>query len=254
MNSQQFKFSFHLYSHKIVFWLFVATFALQIFFWHKTEHLKPRLDIVPSVPSKYLVSALSLGDNEFLFRILATRLQNSGDVFAGFVALKNYDYLRIYEWMTMLDSLNDKSHFVPSLASYYYSQTQRREDTRYIINYLEEHSEKDIDANWWWLFQASYIAKVTLGDIDRAIELAQKMGQNNAPNAPLWSKQMAAFLYEEKGQSCMAFSVIKKLINESESGQRQIKSEEMDFMRHFINERLAKLKSQKFDPRKCKNL
>jgi hypothetical protein len=245
---------YHINSHKIFFWLFLFTFAFQIFFWKETEELKPSFDIVPPAPNQYLVSALSLGDNEFLFRALATRLQNSGDVFAGFVALKNYDYSRIYQWMKMLDGLNDKSHFVPSLATYYYAQTTNKPDTRYIIDYLDEHSIKDIDANWWWLFQAVYIATNSLKDMDRALDLAKKLAQNNAKNAPLWTKQMPAFIGEQMGDGCLAFGVVQKLINESENGTRQIKPEEMNFMRHFINDRLTKLKKQNFNPSKCRKI
>ncbi|MBP7710027.1 MAG: hypothetical protein KA100_03040 [Rickettsiales bacterium] len=242
---------FHLYSHKIFFWLFVATFACQLFFWKQTEHLKPRFDIVPPAPNQYLVSALSLGDKEFLFRILATRLQNSGDVFAGFLSLKDYDYARVHQWMTTLDTLNAKSNFVPAIAAYYYSQTQRAEDVHHVVDYLEEHSKKDIDANWWWLFQATYIAKKNMGDMNRALEIAYLLSKNNSPTAPFWTKQLPAFLHEEMGDGCMAFAVIESLIKESESGARQIKPEELNFMRHFINDRLAKLKKQKFDPRQC---
>jgi hypothetical protein len=60
-------------------------------------------------------------------------------------------------------------------------------------------------------------------------------------------------LHEEVGESCLAFEVIEKLIKESESGQRQISANEMNFMRHFINERLTKLSKQKFDPRQCRH-
>ncbi len=245
------KLLYHLYSHKIFFYLFLLAFICQIFFWKNTENIKPNFEIIPSPPNKYLVSALSLGDKEFLFRALATRLQNSGDVFAGFVALKKYDYNHVYQWMKMLDELNSKSNLVPSLASYYYAQTQKNEDTIYIVNYLDEHSSQDIDANWWWLFQATYIAKMNLGDMNRALDLAYKLSQNNAKNAPFWTKEMPAFIHEKMGDGCMAFQVISKLIQESESGIHQISPQEMNFMRHFINERLRKLKAQKFDPKKC---
>jgi hypothetical protein len=247
-----FRLFYHIYSHKIFFWLFIVTFVAQIFFWKQTENIKPSFEIIPPVPSQYLVSTLSLGDNEFLFRVLGTRLQNSGDVFAGFVALKNYDYSRLYQWMTMLDGLNPKSNFIPALAAYYYAQTQNKPDTRYIVDYLDQHSSRDIDNKWWWLFQGTYIAKNNLGDMNRALEMAEKLSSNNSPSAPFWTKQMPAFLYEEMGDGCMAFTVIEKLIKESESGERQISAQEMNFMRVFINQRLAKLQKQKFDPRKCK--
>jgi hypothetical protein len=242
---------YHLYSHKIFFWLFVFTFILQVGFWYKTEKIKPSFEIVPPAPSRYLVEAASFGDKEFLFRTLGLRLQNSGDVFAGFVALKNYDYSRIYQWLKTLDSLNEKSNFAPSLASYYYAQTQNKSDTRYVVDYLEERADRDIDQNWWWAFQAIYIAKNNLYDMPRALKLAEKLSQNNAKNAPLWTKEMPAFIYAEMGNNCMAFAVIEKLLQESQNGARQISVEEMNFMRYFINERLNKLKAQKFDPRKC---
>ena len=62
---------------------------------------------------------------------------------------------------------------------------------------------------------------------------------------------MPAFISEKKGDGCMAFKVIKNLMDESESGKRQISVEEMNFMRHFINNRLSKLKNQNFNPKKC---
>lgn len=247
------RFFYHLYSHKIFFWFFVAFFSLQLFFWHKTESIKPNFEIVPPAPSKYLISAASLGDKEFLFRIMATRLQNSGDVFAGFAALQRYDYSRIYQWLTALDTLNDQSHFAPSLAAYIYSQTQIDADTKYIVDYLEEHSVKDVDRNWWWIFQAIYIAKNRTHDTHRALELAYKLSENNAVKAPLWTKQMPAFIHEELGEGCMAFQVIEKIIQESESGVRKTNPEELNFMRDFIQSRLRKLQEGKFDPKKCKS-
>ncbi len=251
---QDFRFFFYLYSHKIFFWLFLTCFTLQICFWRHTENIKPKIDIVPPAPSKYLVAAASLGDKEFLFRVMAARLQNSGDVFAGFVALKEYDYSRIYGWLTALDQLNSKSNFAPSLAAYIYSQTQKSADTKYIVDYLDEHSSADIDRNWWWLFQAIYIAKNNLGDINRALELSYKLSNNNAQNAPLWTKQMPAFIHEEMGDGCMAFAIIQKILNEAESGVRKVDTDELNFMRHFIRDRLHKLKEGKFNPAQCRTV
>lgn len=244
------RFFFHLYSHKIFFWLFVLTFACQIFFWKATEKFHTTLEVIPPAPNEYLVSAMSLGDKEFLFRVLASRLQNSGDIFAGFVSLQNYDYLRLYQWMTAIDTLNKKSHILPTLASYYYSQTQNNEDNYHILKYIDEHSSENIDDNWWWLFQAIYISK-RIGDFDQALYFAEKLAENEAETAPFWTKQMPAFISEEMGDGCMAFNVISKLIAESESGERQITAKEMNFMRSFISHRLARLKEGKFDPRKC---
>ncbi len=245
------KIFYHTNSHKIFLWLFILSLCCQIFLWKKHQDFHASFDIVPPVPNRYLIEATSFGDHEFIFRILAMRLQNSGDVFAGFVSLKNYDYLRIYNWMKMLDGLNPSSNLIPALAANYYSQTTNYKDARYVVDYLEEHSKKNIDANWWWMFQATYIAKDVLNDLPRALELAQKLAKNNAVEAPFWTKELPAFISEKMGDGCLAFRTIKQLIDDSESGARKVSPEEMNFMRYFIRDRLSKLKKQKFDPRKC---
>ena len=247
----RFPLFFHKNSHKIFLYFFVAFFALQIFFWLKTENIKPQYNIVPNLPNSDVVKVLSAGDDEFLFRVLALRIQNSGDVFAGFIALKDYDYLKLYQWFLLLDSLNEKSNLVPSLASYYFSQSPNKSDVAYVERYLEEHSLKNVDANWWWLFQAIELARTNLQDNNLALKLAYKLSENNAKNAPLWTKQMPAFIHARRGEGCMAFAVIQKLIDENNAGVRQISVEEMNFMRYFIGERLAKLKNQGFNPKKC---
>jgi hypothetical protein len=251
MNYKNFSLLYHLNSHRLFFWLFIFAFSCQIIFWKKTENFHTPLEIVPPAPSGYFVSAASFGDKEFLFRTLGMRLQNSGDVFAGFLPLKKYDYSRIYQWMKALDHLNSKSTLIPALASYYYSQTTKYEDTRYVVDYLDEHSSVDIDDNWWWMMQATFIAKNSLKDYQRALELAEKLAQNNNNKAPLWTKEMPAFIKAEVGDNCLIFGAIARLIAENESGKRQISAEEMNFMRNFLNYRLEQLKKQKFDPRKC---
>lgn len=250
----KFNIFFHLNSHKIFFYLFLVAFIFQIFFWKFLEkNPQNNFEIVSNPPSKNTALVLSLGDKEFLFRALALRLQNSGDIFAGFVALKNYDYKKIYSWMKLLDELNYESNFTPSLASYYYSQTQNTKDSIYIINYLDEHASQNIDKKWWWMFQAVYVAKKNLKDEDLALKLAYKLSENNNPSAPLWTKQLPAFFNKDLGNDCLAFKIVKNLLEEVETGKRKSSVDDLNFMRHFISERLKNLKKQKFDPKKCQD-
>jgi hypothetical protein len=248
MNKEIF---YHLNSHRLFLYLFILAFVGQLIFANFSQKYRQNLEIIPKAPSKIAVKILSFGDSEFLFRILATRLQNSGDVFAGFASLKQYNYQEIYNWMKLLDELNNKSNLTPWLASYYYSQTPNFEDTRHIVKYLDEHSSLDINKNWWWLFQATFIAKDILKDLDLALNLAQKLAKNTNPQAPFWTRQMPAFILEKQGEGCLAFQVIQDLISQVESGEITIAPYEMAFMRHFIKERLQKLENQKFNPKKC---
>lgn len=245
---------YHLYGHKIFLYLFTLVFLTQIAFWLKTHEVRRNIGVVPEPPNQYLVNILSLGDKEFLFRVLGARLQNSGDVFAGFVPLKNYDYSKVYSWMKILDQLNSISNYIPSLASYYYSQTQNKKDNYHIVKYLDEHAARNVDGKWWWLFQATFIAKDDIKDLDLALDIANKLSNNEAKKAPLWTRQMPAFVYEEMGNECMAFRVIEKMMQENEAGGRKISVEEMDFMRTFIQRTFRKLKAKNFNPIKCKKI
>lgn len=250
---KNFRLFFHLYSHKIFLYLFIFTCAFQIVFWFKTESIKPKYDIVPNVPSPHFVKAVSLGDNEFLFRILAFQLQNAGDVYAGFTALKNYDYSRLYQWWNLLDELDAKSNLVPAMSVYYYSQTQNKPDAGYVVKYIDNRAEKNLNENWWWLFQTIYIATNVLNDNDLALKIANKIAKNTDPNAPIWTKQIPAFINARMGNDCLAFKIIQDMVDEDKKGIRKFTPEEVGFMKYFINQRLKNLQKNNFDPNKCKS-
>lgn len=227
---------------------------LQIIFWYKTESIKPNLGIVPEVPTLSTVKAFSFGDEEFYFRYKGFRIQNTGDTFGRFSPLKDYDYNKLSQWFYLLDSLDSKSNYIPSLAAYYYSLTQNKKDVIYIINYLNEHADKDPKNKWWWYYQAMYLANNVYGDKDLAIEMAKKLKENSPKNAPLWTKQMYAVLLSDEGKNCEAIKVISGILEEYEKDDKEksIKDNEINFMKFFIQQRMEELKKDKnFNPQDC---
>ncbi len=245
-----------IYEHLRHFFIviFILLFSLQFFFWLKAEKIKPDVNIVPKLPSAQAVAAFSFGDSQFYFRVNALRIENAGDSFGRFTPLKQYDYEELYKWFKLLDGLDSKSKYVPTLAANYYSQTQNKEDTRYVIQYLDEYASRDIDENWWWMFQAVYIANTTLKDNELALKLAYKLSENNNVRAPIWTKQFPAFIEAKMGEDCKAFIIINKILKDSEGRENEIPAKEMDFMRYFIKERLENLKKKNFDPSQCKEI
>lgn len=211
--------------------------AVQVSAWFYMKQYAPNLKIVPDVPSKLSVKAVALGDEQFYFRTLAFKLQNAGDTFGNFTALKDYNYNKLYHWFTLLDTLDSRSHFVPSLAGYYFSQTQNVPDTRYVVQYLDEHASRDMYNKWWWMGQAVYIANHKLKDQDLALELALKLANTPRDDIPLWVKQMPAFIYEQRGEEEQALAIIAHVLE----NQKEIDDGELNFMAHFITDRLEKL-------------
>ncbi len=246
--------TFHRYSYRIYLAVFLLLLAFQLIFWLQTEGIKPTDEVLPQPPNHYLAEALSLGDKQFLFRILTNRVAVSGNIFGGYISLREYDYQKLYNWLKLLDSLDPKSDSAAGLAGYYFSSTTKKENNLLLIKYLDEHSSSDLAKNWWWMYQATYIAQHNLKDLDLALKLANKVAHAEGEDVPLWIHQFPAFLYEKQGEACSSFKVIEKILKDNETGVRPISAKEAGFMRYFINHRLSKLQQQKFDPRKCKNL
>lgn len=218
-------------------------FLAQLVFWQHTHRILPDMAIVPEVPGKEVVKALSLGDEQFYFRYLALNLQNAGDTYGRFTPLKDYNYKKLSKWLYLLDSLDNMSDYLPSLATYYYSQTQNTPDVRYMVDYLYDYAKDRPEKKWWWLIQAIYLANHKLEDKDLALKIAQPL--LDAQGIPLWARHFSAFLYEQKGEMQDALYVIEHVLKGYE--KQTLSREDFNFMKYFVEERLKKAVPEYFD-------
>ena len=209
--------------------------AGQIAFWNDTRTIIPEMSIVADVPGERTVRALSFGDEEAFFRLLGLGLQNSGDTFGRFTPLYKYDYGKLYHWFRLLDGLNHESNFLAGMATYYFSQTQNPADVHYIVDYLEEFTAGRAKEKWWWVVQASYLANHKLNDESRALKLANQL--RGLQGIPVWAQQMAAFIYEKRGEYGEALAIIEEVIKNKDDYNLS----ELRFMSYFVRERLGKL-------------
>lgn len=216
--------------------VFVLFLGLQGAFWWETNDILPDMGIVPDVPGKDTVKAISLGDEQAFFRLLALRIQNAGDTFGRFTALYKYDFSKLYQWFRLLDSLDDESNYIPSMATYYFSQSQNKADVKYIVDYLQEHSLHRIPQKWWWTVQAVYLANHKLEDKELSLKIANHLiGQKDIP---IWAQQMPAFIHEQRGELGEALAIIQGILEDPD----QLKPGEFNFVKHFIDDRLGKMK------------
>jgi hypothetical protein len=229
----------------------VIVFIFQASFWYKTETIKPELGIVPDLPSKYSAEALSFGDKEFYFRTKGMRIQNAGDTFGRVTPLKNYDYEKLYNWFSFFDTINSKSNYIPSLASYYYSNSQNDLDNVHIVKYLEEHYDLDPSENWWWMYQAIFLSAYKIKDKDLALRLAYKLRDTSGDEAPIWTKQMVAIIHGKFGENCEALRVINEILDDYENERINVDENEINFMLYFIGNKVKNMKKEGFDPRSC---
>jgi len=217
--------------------LLLIFFLFQIGFWWIIKDIQPELQVVPEIPGPTAVKALSFGDEEFYFMVMALELQNLGDTYGRFTALKYYNYKKLSDWWAMMDMLDDQSNFVPSLASYYFSQTQNKPDVRYVVDYLEKHSLAEPGRNWWWLSQATYLANHIIGDKERALEISYKLANAKGNDIPIWAREMPAFIHEELNEDDEALVIIENL----RKNEKNLSQKEINFMNYFVADRLHKI-------------
>lgn len=215
--------------------LFILFLGLQGAFWNHTTAIKPEMGIVPDVPGERTVRALSFGDEEAFFRLLALNIQNSGDTFGRFTALYKYDFNKLYHWFHLLDRFNNQSNYLPAMASYYFSQTQNPGDVHYLVDYLDEYTDGRVKEKWWWVVQGAYMATHKMNDTARALEMANKL--TNVRGIPIWAQQMAAFIHEQRGEFGEALAIIEDVMKHPEDYSQG----ELNFMKYFVEERLHRL-------------
>lgn len=212
----------------------LAVVACNMLFWSATHHIRPELDVVPPVPGKEELALLKMGDDQFYFRTLALQMQNVGDTYGRFTSLKQYDMGKMYRWFTLLDTLDAKSDMMPAMAAYYFSQTQNTKDVRPLVDYLYEHSIRDIEHKWWWLLQSIYLAQYKLEDMNLAMKVAAPLVDKRVP---IWAQQMTAVVHEKRGEMEDALKIMETIKNNAEV----IPDRDLKYMVYFVKERLKRL-------------
>ena len=214
--------------------LLLVFICLQLGYWYKTKDIKPEMEIVPNVPGREAVHALTFGDDQFYFRLLAFNLQNSGDTFGRSTSLRYYDFNKLYHWFNLLDELDAKSDMIPAMASTYFAQTQNTPDVRYVVDYLYTHSTRDVPKKWWWLVQAIYLSMHKLNDKDLALKVSKPLVNSDVP---AWAQQMAAVVREKRGEFEDALQIMETI----KDNAKYIEDKDLKYMTYFIKERLEKL-------------
>lgn len=213
---------------------FAAALAAQVGFWQHTSSIMPDMGIVDDVPGEQTVRALSFGDEEAFFRLLALNIQNSGDMFGRYTPLYKYDFNKLYHWFHLLNRLNDQSNYLAAMGAYYFSQTQNPSDVRYIIDYLDEFTVGRERDKWWWVVQAIYLSNYKMFDLNRSLQLAERL--RGVRGIPVWAQQQAAFIHEKRGEFGDAARIIQEII----AHEAEYSLSELRFMKYFMNERINK--------------
>ncbi len=229
----------------VVFLLFFLQFATWFLI---SQRIKPDFTITPLPPSRIEMDIASLGDEQFAYRMYGQLLQNAGDTFGETVPLKDYDFNKLEQWFYAVDALSSKSEYIPSIAAFYYGQSQNTEDCRYIIKYLIDHADKNPVGQWRWYMEAIYLGSYRMKDYEIVKPLAEKIISLNNKDVPLWAKTLVPFMIQRQGDVCSAYEMLIK-INEKELQEiandnvLSAKGGEYNFLLKLISEKIQMVKN-----------
>ncbi len=212
----------------------ILLLILQVCFSLSFKNKLPVWENIPPPLQQDVTSAISLGDDEFMYRLLGLRLQNLGDASGKNTALAKYDYKLLSQWFYSVSYLNPYSSYVPATVAFYYSQTPRRLGAIYVTEFLRQYFLGDPERRWRWMAHAVYLAKHKIKTMPYALELAEELASYDIPNEPLWVKQMPSFILRDMGKKDEARQFMISIMQED----KNISPQELLFMQDYINKHL----------------
>ena len=187
-------------------------------------------------PNALYANYLKKEDSQLFFRIGTFIIQNFGNNYGNFTPLVEYDYERLYSWFKFMDNLDKKSNFIPTIATFYYANTKEKNQIMKIVDYLIEYSKNNLEEKWWWLLQATYIAKYKLKDSQLAKNLSKPL--IDVKNIPTWAKMTHAIILSDLNEYESAYEVSNMIIQNNKNDN--ILND--NYMNFFIQEKLPEIK------------
>ena len=218
---------------KFVYIVIIIVLFAQYVFQQYTTELSLTEPVVPIPYSSTQAEVLSCGEQQMLFRIFALQLQYMGDPYGITTSLAQYDYKLLLQWLYLLDSLDQKSHFTPAIAAYYYSQTPDVHSLQYIVDYLVFNANHHIEERWWWVIQAALIAKRKLKNNVLAVEISKQL-IDIKNDMPLWARQMSAIILADIGEMQSAYAITNHILQNIDS----LSDKDKNYIHYFLTERL----------------
>jgi hypothetical protein len=132
-----------------------------------------------------------MGSEHLFSYLLAIRLQLHDNQAGKHIRYRKIDYNTLVNWLDQIHRLNMQSEYPMMLASRVYSQTRDKERLRIILAYIDRGFMTNPQLNWRHQAEATVIAKHQLGDLELALQMAQKLSdQPESVTMPRWARDM----------------------------------------------------------------
>lgn len=219
-----------------IYFCLALAFGLNTAFWFGAHETAAHWGGVPPVPTKNGARIMTLGDEQFSYRLGALTLQNLGNSGGRVTAVKDYDYKKLGQWFWLLHALDPASNHVPMMAAYYFGATQVPEDVAVVVQYLGAIGQNPVGNKWRWLAHAIFLARHRMDDVPLALDMAYALSRMQPVGdvLPAWARQMPAFVLADQGEKQTA----RRLIEEILMTATGLHPNEVNFMRSYLVEEL----------------
>ena len=189
--------------------LLAASLAAQLL-WHGTRPAPRReAQALPAAPAAAALRLASFGENAAAARLLMLYVQ-------GF-DLPGLDYARLVGWLRAALALDPLSAYPLFAAARIFAEHPDPAASRVALEFIHQEFARDPDRRWPWLAHAALLAKHRLKDLPLARRYAAAIErQTRSGDAPLWARQMEAFILEDMNELEAARIVLGGLLERGE--------------------------------------
>jgi hypothetical protein len=195
------------------FCLLIAALAAQLHWHSMSRGRESRAAHLPAPPSAQILRAASFGEPELAARIAMLYLQAYDLSGENPVAYAQLDYRRLAGWLDAILETDPRSAYPLFSAARVYAEVADPAKCRTMLDFVSAAFERDPDRRWPWLAHAALLAKHRLNDLQRALAYARAIERSaGAAAAPLWARQMQAFVLEDMNELEAAKIVLGGLV------------------------------------------
>ena len=154
-----------------------------------------------------------MGSEKLFSYLLVMRLQLHDNQAGKHVRYSRLDYERLVDWLDQIYQLNTQSAYPTMLASRVYSQTRDKARLKIILEFIDRTFMQNPQLHWRRLAEASVIAKHKLGDLQLALQMAEKLSSQPASVVmPRWARDMQFILLGDMNEFETAMTIIVALL------------------------------------------
>ncbi|WP_193615790.1 hypothetical protein [Massilia sp. YMA4] len=166
---------------------------------------------LPPAPAPAVLRLAGLGEDAALARLAMLVLQAQDAQAGAAQPLGALDYGRVAQWLELALALDPRGRYPLVAATGVYAAVPDAGRVRVMLAFVERAFAADPARRWPWLAQAALIARHRLHDLPLARRYAHAL-RLQAPDAPVWARQLEAFVLEEMDEPAAARAVIGALL------------------------------------------